>query len=132
MEGPRRQNVRGIHARFLRQNPRFINAPICNINYSLDCDASAPECMQWPHVEKSKDSERKDSKDTSISAPTIKPKFHKAPKTIVQELLSDPKEETSNRKNLKEYISFKHQYNCRKDPNEPVRGKLHGSFICEQ
>ena len=24
----------------------------------------------------------------------------------------------------KEYISFKHQYNCRSDPNEPIKGKV--------
>ena len=24
----------------------------------------------------------------------------------------------------KEFISFKHQYNCRSDPNEPIKGKV--------
>lgn len=43
----KRQNVRGVHARFLRENPRFINAPICNINYSIDGNATAIDCLKW-------------------------------------------------------------------------------------
>ncbi|XP_029401379.1 uncharacterized protein C2orf73 homolog [Mus pahari] len=31
--------------------------------------------------------------------------------------------------NFVEYISFIHQYDARRTPNEPIRGKRHGTFV---
>ncbi|KAF3826777.1 hypothetical protein GH733_009302, partial [Mirounga leonina] len=32
-------------------------------------------------------------------------------------------------KNFIQHISFLHQYDARKNPNEPIRGKRHGAFV---
>ena len=38
-------------------------------------------------------------------------------------LVNEPKNGAGSSK-VKERISYRHQYNCRTDPNEPVRGKV--------
>lgn len=34
-------------SQFLRQNPRFINEPICSVNFTIDGGATVAECMKW-------------------------------------------------------------------------------------
>ena len=41
------KNTRGLHAQFLRQNPRYINQPICNISHLEDGGATVGECLSW-------------------------------------------------------------------------------------
>uniref|UniRef100_A0A8C8RDW2 Chromosome 2 open reading frame 73 n=1 Tax=Pelusios castaneus TaxID=367368 RepID=A0A8C8RDW2_9SAUR len=43
--------------------------------------------------------------------------------------LATPRTSTGFPKILQERISFIHQYNARKSPNEPIRGKRHGTFV---
>ena len=41
------KNTRGLYAQFLRQNPRYINQPICNISRLEDGGANVGECLRW-------------------------------------------------------------------------------------
>lgn len=46
----RDKNVKGLYAQFLRENPKLINEPICNVvsPAAADDTISAAACMQWP------------------------------------------------------------------------------------
>ena len=47
----RDKNVRGLYAQFLRENPKLLNEPICNVASpagAADDTISAATCMQWP------------------------------------------------------------------------------------
>lgn len=43
--------------------------------------------------------------------------------------LASPDASAELQKNFIEHISFLHQYDARKSPNEPIRGKRHGAFV---
>ncbi|CAL1526887.1 unnamed protein product [Lymnaea stagnalis] len=42
------------------------------------------------------------------------------------------KERDGSQRLYKEGLSFEHQYNSRKDPNYPIRGKRHGAFVWDR
>ena len=47
----RDKNVKGLYAQFLRENPKLVNEPICNVvspGAAADDTISAAVCMQWP------------------------------------------------------------------------------------
>ena len=39
-------NTRGAHAQFLRENPRFLNDPICHVVPS-ETSKDVEECLSW-------------------------------------------------------------------------------------
>lgn len=55
----RKGNVRGKYARFINENPRFINEPIYNISYTIDSRASVSDCMKWTTNENKKNHKKK-------------------------------------------------------------------------
>lgn len=70
-----------------------------------------------------------------LPPPIIPVKHHRAPKTTIEIVLgiiitvhlynfNHTAPENTSPSVKKELISFKHQYDCRKDPNEPIRGKV--------
>lgn len=46
MEKSTQQNL-DKRSQFLRQNPRFINEPICSVDFTIDGEATVAECMKW-------------------------------------------------------------------------------------
>lgn len=141
-------SAKGQCAQFLRHNPRFINEPICQV-LPNESSTSVAECLQWnhhhaTHTEPSENTHKK----TDVRGPEStshsdyqKPaavSIQKAPTATHQRspLLHTsgivPLIDERSAKGSSERISFKHQYNSRTDPNEPIRGKLHGSFVWEK
>lgn len=43
---PKLMNCRGTHAQFLRENPRFLNDPICHVVPS-ETSRDVEECLSW-------------------------------------------------------------------------------------
>lgn len=43
---PKLLNARGAHAQFLRENPRFLNDPICHVVPS-ETSRDVEECLSW-------------------------------------------------------------------------------------
>lgn len=46
----KRHTAKGSHAKFLYENPRFINEPIMHV-LPQECSQSVSECMDWSAVE---------------------------------------------------------------------------------
>ena len=50
---PYQPNEKGLHAKFLRENPRYINEPICWIEGSQHGGSTVAECIEWSTPDKS-------------------------------------------------------------------------------
>jgi len=105
---------------FLSKNPRFICEPICHAKTQQDSTQSQPSW--WPA-------------DENLSTERPTPHYSRAStqRSDFRGLRSVEPIESQiwDGKNMqkKEKISFRHQYDSRRMPNEHERGKLHGAFI---
>lgn len=127
----KQHTIKGTCAQFLRDNPRFLNEPI---RYLLPSEKSnsVAQCLEW-------------IKDKDEDRPTLRPSLqpHDCPAKVSPLQVRSSKKcaqkepasgiapgiTTSTKEPLIEKISFKHAYDSRANPNEPIRGKLHGSFV---
>eukprot|EP00731_Ephydatia_muelleri_P022095 Em0014g686a len=121
---------KGTCAQFLRDNPRFLNEPI---RYLLpgEKSTSVAECLEWI---KDKDEDRptirpslqSNSPQVKVAQPVVSP----SKRHVYREAASGIAPGVADSKQpLVEKISFRHAYDSRADPNEPIRGKLHGNFV---
>ncbi|XP_059504503.1 uncharacterized protein C2orf73-like isoform X2 [Stegostoma tigrinum] len=138
---PNRNKPQPHYARYIRSNTRFINEPFAY----MEAEDTLPEQLHWMKHESPfltqrvsayslESTQRHDYQKITAEAhaqtrhgcnPNKYPCSGIVPQVDPRELLTPPK-------NCKEYISFIHQYDARKCPNEPIRGKRHGAFVCTQ
>lgn len=132
---------------FLYENSRFINQPICFTN-SRDTrkvqESWWPEQVSVEHKTKptytTSTTQRTDyAPQSSVSQSKQKTRFGatkhiKVDSILPKQNIADKSDTASfnsdiNSQNCKEKISYKHNFDCRKERTE--RGKLHGSFVLE-
>ncbi|XP_011805972.1 PREDICTED: uncharacterized protein C2orf73 homolog [Colobus angolensis palliatus] len=124
------------YAKFINTNTRTYNEPVPYID-----PKKGPEIQGdwWSHGKAlepvflppydSKSTQRSDFQKPAC--PLVLPVKHskmQKPSCGIVPLVS-PGASTELQNNFIEYISFIHQYDARKTPNEPLRGKRHGAFV---
>ncbi|XP_060043629.1 uncharacterized protein C2orf73 homolog isoform X1 [Erinaceus europaeus] len=127
---------RVCYAKFINTNVRTLNEPVPYIEFTM---APEKQCKWWSQ---SKEPEQPwkpsyDTKSTQRSdfqkpaCPLVLPvkhsKLQKPSCGIVP--LASPDESSEHQKVFVERISFIHQYDARKTPNEPIWVKRHGAFV---
>uniref|UniRef100_H0XCN3 Ciliary microtubule inner protein 6 n=1 Tax=Otolemur garnettii TaxID=30611 RepID=H0XCN3_OTOGA len=126
---------RVYYAKFIYTNARTYNEPVPYVD-----PKKGPENQGdwWPHVRALEPTSQPpyDTKSTQRSdfqkptCPLVLPvkhsKMQRASCGIVP--LASP-DASELQKNFIECISFMHQYDSRKTPNEPIQGKKHGAFV---
>lgn len=127
---------------FLRHNVRILNEPICSVYTG---ETHQEQHQWWPsrtsdeplHIPpKTKDTIYRDGymRDEPMSAKGFtrhasNPNKEAALGVVPVNFL---KAKDGQPRIFEEKISFEHQYNCRVDPNYPIRNKRHGSFVWAQ
>uniref|UniRef100_A0A8C6GFC0 RIKEN cDNA 4930505A04 gene n=1 Tax=Mus spicilegus TaxID=10103 RepID=A0A8C6GFC0_MUSSI len=123
------------YAKFIHTNARTYNEPVPYI------DNKGPEKQRkwWFHSEApkhvsqpsydTKSVQRSDFQKPACSlvVPVKHSRMQKPSCGIVPLTSLDVSGEHEN--NFVEYISFIHQYDARRTPNEPIKGKKHGTFV---
>ncbi|XP_067845099.1 uncharacterized protein C2orf73-like isoform X2 [Heptranchias perlo] len=138
---PNRNKPQPHYARYIRTNSRFINEPFAY----METEATMSKPFQWMTHESpfltqhippySLESTQRHDFQNFTSKPHPQTRHGCNPNKypcsgIVPQV--DPSELLSPPKVYRECISFIHQYDARKYPNEPIRGKRHGAFVCTQ
>ena len=131
----RKNKPQPTSATFLRQNPRYTCEPICHVSTAVK---ETQELHPWwpkelPEKEAQKPKYSLESTSRSdyqkvnsqkvLGRYTANPNINESATGIV------PGSKINKRSQFAEKISYEHQYNSRLNPNEPVRGKRHGSFV---
>ncbi|KAM3932529.1 LOW QUALITY PROTEIN: ciliary microtubule inner protein 6 [Leptodactylus fuscus] len=128
------------HAKFIRDNVRFLNEPI---TYMLTSNTKHRQTEWWPRYEENvylhkpsynlMTTQRSDFRHQTYSSPQTRHGCnpHKSPLHGIVPLAS-PRGRNRLPKLLQEEISFLHQYDSRLTPNEPIRGKRHGAFVWKE
>ncbi|KAM7172212.1 ciliary microtubule inner protein 6 [Macrochelys suwanniensis] len=129
-----RNNPQPRYAKLINTNVRFLNEPI----YYMETEGTMAKKHHWwpsgepcvyhysPPYDRQSTQRNDFQKPTcTLSSPTkysskLQPSCGIVPLAIPS---------TSLPKILQERTSFIHQYNARKSPNEPIRGKRHGAFV---
>ncbi|XP_041911181.1 uncharacterized protein C2orf73 homolog [Arvicola amphibius] len=123
------------YAKFINTNARTYNEPVPYI----DSKGPAKQRKWWFHSEvkepvsqppyDTKSTQRSDFQMPAcqLVLPVRHSRMRKPSCGIVPLTCLDSSGEQEN--NFIEYISFIHQYDSRKSPNEPIRGKRHGTFV---
>ncbi|XP_054332341.1 uncharacterized protein C2orf73 homolog isoform X2 [Pongo pygmaeus] len=133
---PRVGRGRIYYAKFINTNARTYNEPVPYID-----PKKGPEIQGdwWSHGKAlepvflppydSKSTQRSDFQKPScpLVLPVKHSKTQKPSCGIVP--LASPGTSAELQNNFIEYISFTHQYDARKTPNEPLQGKRHGAFV---
>ncbi|XP_074844607.1 ciliary microtubule inner protein 6 [Carettochelys insculpta] len=131
-----RNNPQPRYAKLINTNVRLLNEPIC---YMETEDTMAKQHHWWPNGEPCvyrysppydrQSTQRNDFRKPTcaLSSPTKYSSKLQPSCGIVP--LATPRTSTCLPKILQERTSFIHQYNARKSPNEPIRGKRHGAFV---
>ncbi|XP_032733670.1 uncharacterized protein C2orf73 homolog isoform X1 [Lontra canadensis] len=124
------------YAKFIHTNARTLNEPVPYID-----PRKGPEKQGdwWSHGKRlehpfqppydTKSTQRSDFQKPAcpLVLPVKHSKLQKPSCGIVP--LASPDASAELQKNFIEHISFLHQYDARKTPNEPIRGKRHGAFV---
>ena len=123
---------------FLRQNPRFICEPICHVKTSSDpkdtlhpwwpeeVPADKPiKVPQWSFDSTTRSDYFPPSTLCERSTRYCSNMANKPSVGIIPQCVKSDLNQTV----AKEKISYEHQFNSRLDPSQPIRGRLHGSFI---
>lgn len=128
---------------FLRQNPRFVCEPICHVDTLIPKDDTL--CSWWPNEIKDHaiikpkytyhSTSRADYKNFSLESPrgTSYSRHEilnqRAPKPEGNIQILPGCSSPQVMPNMLEKISYEHQFNSRRDPSFPVRGRRHGCFV---
>nr|XP_039248428.1 uncharacterized protein C2orf73 homolog [Styela clava] len=139
-EPERRNCPHPWHSRFLRHNARLLNEPICVMateSTDLEQDSWWPSrTSDEPLKVPARTMNTVQRSDYQHSAPVRGNTRHSSnPFTIPSKGIlpvNTPKTKEDPGDVLLEKISYRHDYNSRLDKNEPIRGKLHGSFVWDE
>lgn len=138
---PTRHKPQPHYARYIRTNSRFINEPFAY----MGTKATMSNQFQWMTHETpilmrhtpsySLESTQRHDFQNFVCKPNPQTRHGCNPNKypcsgIVPQV--DPNELISPPKVYREFISFIHQYDARKYPNEPIRGKRQGAFVCTE
>ncbi|XP_057599240.1 uncharacterized protein C2orf73 homolog [Hippopotamus amphibius kiboko] len=127
---------RVYYAKFISTNVRTCNEPVPYIDPKKEPENQGD---WWSHSKglenpfqppyDTKSTQRSDFKTPTcpLVSPVKYSKLQKPSYGIVP--LASPDASAELQKNFIERISFIHQYDARKTPNEPIRGKRHGVFV---
>jgi len=124
---------------FLDRNVRFLNEPICNV-YTKPVQheeskwwparANPGELVVPPYAEdthyRNDYISRLGDRPSGSGRHTANVGREPALGTIPVNYL---REKDGSQRLYKEGVSYEHQYNCRSDPQYPIRGKRHGAFV---
>lgn len=129
------------HVGFLSQDVRLLNEPVCNV-YTDSC--LSEQDHWWPSRTSDQPLKKPEhTLDTTVrddfqyrgdkvggntrhsSNPNKVPAHGIAPVNLMRE-------KDGKQRFWKEGISYEHQYNSRTDPQYPIRGKRHGSFVWDR
>ncbi|XP_069787538.1 uncharacterized protein C2orf73-like [Narcine bancroftii] len=136
---PNRHKPQPHYARCIRTNSRFINEPFTYMETEATISNQwmaheTPILMQSVQSYSLESTQRRDFQNL-VSKPNPQtrhgcnpnkcPCSGIVPQMDTSELIAPPKV-------YREYISFIHQYDSRKYPNESIRGKRHGAFVCTE
>lgn len=131
----RKNKPQPTSATFLRQNPRFTCEPICHVSTTIK--ETAEFHPWWPNElpEKKAKVPKYSLESTSrfdyqkINQQKVTGRY--TSNSLITESATGivPSPKTPKQTRFSEKISYEHQYNSRLDPNEPIRGKRHGSFV---
>ncbi|XP_053316189.1 uncharacterized protein C2orf73 homolog isoform X2 [Spea bombifrons] len=128
---PDRNNMpHPYYAKFLRDNVRFLKEPI----HFMDTAEWWPSGQQSLSIDKPpydrKTTQRSDFQNLAYCKPQKRHDCnpHKTPVHGIAPLVS-PKPREKLPKLLLEHVSFKHHYDSRLTPSEPIPGKRHGAFV---
>ncbi|CAI8007207.1 Uncharacterized protein C2orf73 [Geodia barretti] len=131
------KHVKGTRAKFIRQNPRFINSPICQMDPGSG-GKSVAECLDWREEGRSGATLRQAGHGSPSHDSTLRQDYRPpSPDTRPQPLHRFSTQKPSSiplgpAGRGREKISFVHQYDCRAEPEQqPEGGKLHGIFVWE-
>ncbi|KAM9154837.1 ciliary microtubule inner protein 6 [Pangshura tecta] len=129
-------NPQPHYAELINTNVRFLNEPM----YYMETEGTMAKKHHWwpsgepcvyhyspPYDRRSTQRNDFQKPTCTLSSPTKYSSTLQPSCGIVP--LAIPRTSTSLPKILQERISFIHQYNARKSPNEPIRGKRHGAFV---
>eukprot|EP00118_Oscarella_pearsei_P007939 m.39888 g.39888 ORF g.39888 m.39888 type:complete len:211 (+) comp32865_c0_seq4:43-675(+) len=133
----RRNRPHGNHLGFNRDNPRLINAPLCRVK------TERRDSQWWPSESEIKAAKQPCYNRDTTSRTDYQLRFDPRKmlpitrhgcnvsykQTAVGIVPALTKMSSDEPRALCECISYRHQYNCRMNPNQPNRGKLHGSFV---
>ncbi|XP_075056843.1 ciliary microtubule inner protein 6 [Mixophyes fleayi] len=135
---PSRNNMpHPINIKFIQGNVRFLNEPI---TFTSTANTNNKQVEWWPCDQQSSSlhkpsydrvtTQRNDFCNLAYSGRQTRHGCnpYKAPLHGIVPLAS-PRSRNRLPKLLQEEISFLHQYDSRLTPNEPIRGKRHGSFV---
>ncbi|XP_074650380.1 ciliary microtubule inner protein 6-like [Tubulanus polymorphus] len=135
-------NPHPFHCKFLRQNVRLINEPICTV---YTHPVRQEQNLWWP----SRTSNEPLKAPPVTSDSTYRKDYHQS-KNLISNGNGRHAANTQKHPALgivpvnslmkpngdvrvhKEKISYEHKYNCRLDPNYPIRAKRHGAFVWNQ
>ncbi|XP_078260961.1 ciliary microtubule inner protein 6-like [Rhinoraja longicauda] len=138
---PIRHKPQPHYVRYIRTNSRFINEPFAY----METEATMSNQFQWMKHETpilmrhipsySLETTQRHDFQNFVCKPDPQTRHGCNPNKypcsgIVPQV--DPNELISPPKVYREFISFVHQYDARKYPNEPIRGKRHGAFVCTE
>ncbi|XP_007465747.1 PREDICTED: LOW QUALITY PROTEIN: uncharacterized protein C2orf73 homolog [Lipotes vexillifer] len=124
------------YAKFINTNVRTCNEPVPYIDPKNEPDDQGDWWSHGKGLENpfqppydTKSTQRSDFKKPTCPfvSPVKYSKLQKPSYGIVP--LASPDASAELQKNFIERISFSHQYDARKTPNEPIRGKRHGVFV---
>ncbi|XP_054431366.1 uncharacterized protein C2orf73 homolog [Pteronotus mesoamericanus] len=133
---PRVRRGRTSYAKFIDTNARTCNDPVPYIDLQKESenqgawwsyDKGLEHHFQPPFDTKSTQRSDFQKPTCPLVLPVKHSKLQKPSCGIVP--LACPDASAEVQKNFIERISFIHQYDARKTPNEPIRGKRHGAFI---
>lgn len=131
----RKNKPQPTSATFLRQNPRFTCEPICHVSTAMK---ETQELHPWWPKELPEKIAKKPKYSLESTSRLDYQKINSqkvfgrytANLNITESATGIvPGSKTNKNLRFAEKISYEHQYNSRLDPNEPVRGKRHGSFV---
>ncbi|XP_072624460.1 ciliary microtubule inner protein 6 [Canis lupus baileyi] len=127
---------RVYYAKFIHTNARTLNEPVPYIDPKKGPEKqgdwwSHGKGLEYPFQPSYDTTSTQRSDFQKPTCPLVLPvkhsKLQKASCGIVP--IASPDVSAELQKNFIEHISFLHQYDARKIPNEPIRGKRHGAFV---
>ncbi|XP_062511142.1 uncharacterized protein C2orf73 homolog [Corticium candelabrum] len=131
-----RHKPHGEKTGYICQNPRFVCEPVCHVS-TVNCPAE----QWWPQgFDRTPTKQPNYSLDSTARSdflwpfdkPEVTPTRHgsnSSYKHVASGIVPGLKDSRSHGCLYCEFISYHHQYDSRKDPTQPMRGKLHGSFV---
>lgn len=129
------------HVNFLRQDVKLLNEPVCDV---YTTETHTQQDHWWPHHSAAgKRKQPLHTLDTIVRddfqyrGENIKGNTRHSSNPNKESVLGSVpvnflRKSDGKQRFWKEGISYEHQYNCRLEPQYPIRGKRHGGFVWDE